>query len=200
MNELTDKMLKTYGYDELKELKERIRDYIVPYDKIEWQMMDSYQMTEFMKENYNSDGNAIYWYDNHDQMPIGLVYLVFPKYCKDLKFFVGTIPNRVNKRTIIGCICYKDALISEDCDIVTSIETIEINYFYQGKGLLKEMLVEFSKIVNKKQNIIMTYESAKGKVCHIMNHLQEILRNNGFVNDIRFEDDMDDEYIDSLKR
>ena len=201
MNELTDKMKRCYSYHELIKLKENIKDYIVPYEKIDWQVMDSYQMTKFMEENYNCDKeDSIFWYDMSEKTPICMHYLVFPPYPKDIKFFVGTILNNVNKRTIIGCICYKDVSLGKDCKIVTSIETIEINYFYQGKGLLKEMLNEFSKVVNRDQNIIMTQESAKGKICRIMSNLQTILRNNGFINDIRFEDNIDNEYIKSLKK
>ena len=140
MNELTDKMKRCYSYHELIKLKENIKDYIVPYEKIDWQVMDSYQMTKFMEENYNCDKeDSIFWYDMSEKTPICMHYLVFPPYPKDMKFFVGTILNNVNKRTIIGCICYKDVSLGKDCKIVTSIETIEINYFYQGKGLLKEI-------------------------------------------------------------
>ena len=202
MIEIDSQKLCWCSKEQIIELKKRINDYIVPCDKnkITWQVFNYLQMQQFLNLNYyDNNNNLIYWLDKGEETPIGMTFLTFPPYNEKIKFFIGTIDSHNGKKMIVGCICFFNHLqLAKNTDLVTSIETVEINYFYQGQGLLQIMLDEFSKIVLKNQNIIMTMESEMGKTCHVMNHLKESLLKVDFKKDIRFEDEIDDEYIKKL--
>jgi len=197
--------LKYYKYDELSKLKTWLNDYIVTIEKesIKWQVLSFDELQEFFKNNYydNTSNEFVYWYESDDRLPIGMYFLTYPKRKRDIKYFVGTIKNNLNKETIIGCISYNDdCQIGENCDLVTSIEGVEINYFYRGQGLLKKLISEFSKVVDKNQNILVTNETPMGKKYQVMRHLQDGLMEHNFNADIRFEDEIDDAYLEKITR
>ena len=201
MKGLSPKMLSWYNSKELKKLSTMLTNYIVPVDKenIKWSIMKPMEMKEFFEKNYGND--KVYWLDYYEKTPLGMTFLPFPPYSRSLKFFVGTIKNNLNLETIVGCIGFRDDCeICEDYELVTSIETVEINYFYQGMGLLNLMLSKFSEVINKDQNIIMTRESPMGKDCDILKHLKNNLTASGFNKDVRLEDDIDSEYLNKISR
>lgn len=203
MKSLTESMIKMYYKKELQKLKKRIKNYIVPieYEKIEWISLNNRELYDFYNENYYDENNSeyIYWIDCCEKMPIGLTYLVFPPNSDNLNYFIGFIPNKDNKKTIIGCICYrKDYILRKGCDPVTIIETVEINYFYQGNGLLSLMLDSFTKWINKNQNIIVTDESISGQLCRVFEHIKDSLLKNGYFKNISLESNVDEEYIKKL--
>lgn len=203
MKNLTDEMLKQYSYDELIELKNNIKKYIVPLwkKKIKWKILSSNEMEEFIKENYIVNEDYVSWLDLGEESLLGMSLLPFPPYNKNLSFLIGTIKNKANKETLIGCIVFcKNFDFGINYDKLTFIEMVEINYFYQGHGLLKVMLNEFCKEIDKEQNIVMTIESSKGRLCRVMEHLKERLKNISFKKDIRFSLDVNDSYIKSLKK
>lgn len=203
MKSLTESMIKMYHKKELQKLKKRIKNYIVPieYEKIEWISLNNVELYAFYNENYYDENNNeyIYWIDCYEKMPIGLTYLVFPPNSDNLNYFIGFISNKDNKKTIIGCICYrKDYILRKGCEPVTIIETVEINYFYQGNGLLSLMFDNFTKWINKNQNIIVTDESINGQLCRVFEHIKDSLLKSGYFKNISLESNVDEEYIKKL--
>lgn len=198
MNELTDKMINDYSNEELIILKDNINNYIVPLNKkkIKWKVLKAFEMEQFINENY-----SITWLDLGEESVFGMTLLPFPPYNDNLSFLVGTIKNKLNKETLVGCISYCNNFeLGEKYNALTFIEIVEINYFYQGLGLLNIMLDKFCKVINQKQNIIMTMESSKGRICRIMKHLKTKLNMYSFKKDIRFQDDINDKYVKSLRK
>ena len=152
-------------------------------------------MNKFLNENYYKDGLNANWIIQDEIMPIGMYYLSNLSINNNLKYFIGVVKNTINKETIVGCIIYHDGLIINDKnELFTLIGTIEINYFYQGLGLLNRMLKNFLKIINKEQDVIMTNESNMGRICRVMNHLKKNFSDLGFKKNIYFEYEMDEIY------
>ena len=105
------------------------------------------------------------------------------------------------KYTIIGVISYNDDVdIYYNREHVIDIETVEINYFYQGHGLLKVMMNEFVKNIDLSKNILITRESKSGEKHGVLRHLKDALNKVNYKRDIRFEHEIDKEYLDNLKR
>lgn len=205
MNYLSEEDLKEYSHEELINLRKWLDNYIVSFnkDKITWQILSYDELKKFFDDNYYDEDAKEYvsWFDSGSKMPIGMYFLSFPKRDRGNKYFVGTIRNSINKQTIIASICYLDKCkIFDDCDLVTSVEGIEINYFYRGLGLLKEIIGEFVKNIPSNQNIIVTAETPLGKKHQVMKHLKEALNKNGFVKDVRFEDEINDAYLEKITR
>ena len=205
MNYIDEEMLKEYEYDELIKIRKWLNDYIVTLDKdnIPWHVFDHSKLKKFLLDNYYDDEfmEEVYWLDSGDKMPLGMYFLSFPKRMRKIKYFLGTIKNRLNKETIVAAISYLDNCeIGEESLLVTSVEGIEINYFYRGEGLLKLMMDEFAKIIDPSQNILVTSETPLGKKHRVMEHLKEALVKNHFSGDVRFEDEIDDAYLEKMHR
>lgn len=197
MKELTDEMLKEYDKKGLKNLRENINNYIVnpDFNKIEWRVLNANEMEDFFYNNYYMNEEFVSWFDLGENAPLGMCYLFFPPYDDGFKFFIGSIKNNINKETIVGCIIYKDNWqFNNENELFTLIETVEINYFYQGLGLLNIMFHNFGKKINKKQNVIMTNESYMGSICKVMNHLKNNLNILNFQKKICFEHEIEDSY------
>lgn len=202
MKELSEKVLKWYSKRELAQLKKRIKTYIIPCNNcdVRWFSLDSEGMEQFLMCNYqDTNGNVLYWLDQGEETPFGMTFLTFPPFNEHMKFFIGTMKTTFNKEMIVGCISYLDDFeVNKGYPSVTSIETVEINYFYQGQGLLQIMFNAFSKIIPKKQDIVITSESQMGKKCHVIDHLKEaLLKNNVDVN-LYFEYEIDDDCFKKL--
>lgn len=198
MRELTDQMLGDYTKEELITLKDNIANYIVNFNNedIKWQIMNAIEIERFMYDNYYKDGKFVSWNDLDINLPLGMFYLFFPPYAANFNFFIGTIKNKLNKETILGCIIYDEHFnpIGYN-ELFTCILTVEINYFYQGLGLLNVMFDNFCKVINKEQRIIMTIESMMGKRCQVMNHLKLNLNNYNFKKGTYFEYELEDKYF-----
>ena len=162
--------------------------------------MDASAMNEFFYENYYDEEKLVEWIIFDDYSPLGMFYLYFPPYHKNFKYFIGTVKNRINKDTIIACIIYDDKCnFIDKNNIFTCIETLEINYFYKGLGLLNILLKEFVKIIDKKNNIIVTNESKMGKLCHVKDHLKKTLEKFDFQKKFYSDDELDEKVLRKLK-
>ena len=205
MRNLKDEILKGYNVRELLLLSERLINYIVPFSNsdIKWEVLDGFNMQRFFDENYYDakKDDYVYWIDNFDKLPLGLYYLDFYQETSDSLYLVGSITNNISKRTIIGVICFRnDWLIGNNTNPVNFIDYVEINYFYQQHGLLDIMLKELSKYLLKNQALIVTEESRMGRVCHMMDHIKKVMRENNYDNDILFEYEINHEYIKKLTK
>jgi len=197
MKELIENMLSDYDNNELLILRENIIKYIVDLDfnEIKWSVLNVQEMEQFFYNNYYNDERFVSWKHLGEESSLGMCYLYFPPYEGDFKFFVGSIKNNIDKETIIGCIIYKDNWkLNDETELFTLILTVEINYFYQGLGLLNVMFKNFGKVINQNQNIVMTNESHIGSICHVMDHLKKNLYDINFQKQICFAHEMEDNY------
>lgn len=197
MKDLTKEMLSEYDKSKLLILKENLKKYIVDldFDKIEWHVFNVHEMEHFFYNNYYDDEKFVSWIDLGEDAPLGMCYLYFPPYEGDFNFFIGSVKNNIGKDTIVGCIIYKDSWqLNDENMLLTLIETVEINYFYRGLGLLNIMFYNFCKVINQNQNIVMTNESYMGSICQVMKHLKKNLDDLNFQKKVCFEYEMENNY------
>lgn len=211
MRKLTRKKLEL-NKKNLSNLKTNIENYIVPLENVKWIVIDGYSLEKFIELNYSNGNRKVSWHENfpelfkelertyYEVLPLGMHYLTFtPPHFR--KYLIGIVPNRVDKYTIIGAISYDDNQdIYYDRETVICIETVEINYFYQGQGLLGRMMDQFVQRIDLSKRILLTRESKEGKKHGVLKHLKDSLNKVGYQGDVRFEHEIDDEYLNSLRK
>ncbi len=190
MKKLPIEVLDNYNKFELKKLKKYIKDYIVPLDinKIKYQILTNEELTEFYEENYYINFKFVEWYNNGYYNPLGMHFLSI-NLPRDMKVFMLTIPNKINRETIIGSIIYSDNFKTSLEEQIFLIDTIEINYFYRNKGLLDIMYNEFIKSNNINKDIILTCLSQMGHTCHVDKHLSKMLKKNNIDKNVILYDE-----------
>lgn len=183
MKELPNNILKCSCEYKLFNLKNDIVNYMIQfsYDNIVWKSLTNNEMKMFLTNNYYRNNKFITW---DDDTILGMHYLHWHLYTD--KYFIGMIKNNINKETIVGCISYFD--FHEIYGNINYISTVEINYFYQGMGLLDKMYENFVKELNFNKNVMITSESLIGRKCHVINNLTKVLRKNGYNGDIVIDD------------
>lgn len=190
MKKLPIEVLDNYNKSELKKLKKYIKDYIVPLDinKIRYQVLTNEELTKFYKENYYINYKFVEWNNNGFYNPLGMYFLSL-NLPRDMKVFMLTLPNKINKETIIGSIIYSDNFKTSLEEQIFLIDTIEINYFYRNKGLLDIMYNEFIKSNNINKDIILTCLSQMGYTCHVDKHLSKMLKKNNIDKNVILYDE-----------
>ena len=144
--------------------------------------------------------------DNH-YMPIGMQYLEYncfedEAYGGQAKFLICYTPNNVGRNTILSEMRYYEGCtkIARGQTIpVTYIEYMETNRFFRNQGLSKELMKEFSKVVDRNNPLLGTNETVLGSRYHMLKNLKEILIANGFEQDIRCDYEITHEYYDYLR-
>ena len=190
MKKLPIEVLDNYNKSELKKLKKYIKDYIVSLDinKIRYQVLTNEELTKFYKENYYINYKFVEWNNNGFYNPLGMYFLSL-NLPRDMKVFMLTLPNKINRETIIGSIIYSDNFKTSLEEQIFLIDTIEINYFYRNKGLLDIMYNEFIKSNNINKDIILTCLSQMGYTCHVDKHLSKMLKKNNIDKNVILYDE-----------
>lgn len=174
----------------LKLLKENILNYIIPLekDKINYYVFTNEELNLFYKENYYINNMFVKGNNKYYNVPLGMHYLslTLPS---NMKVFICSLPNNLNKETIIGSIIFNDNYSLNDRNVFL-IDTIEINYFYRGNGLLNLMYNEFVNRVNIDNDIMLTCLSQMGYAYEIDKKLALVLRKNKIDKNILFYDDI----------
>ena len=73
---------------------------------------------------------------------------------------------------------------------VTYISTMEVNSYFQNKGIYKKMCKEVINFINKDQHILTTNESEIGSKYNVFIILKNALITNGFFNCIFKDNDI----------
>jgi len=105
MNNIDDVLKRYADKDEKIQLKNWLKDYIVPLDKdeITWLQLDHVGMQKFLEENYvDEKGNRIGWYNSMLYNVLGMKYLAFCNIALNFNYLIGVIPNNIGKLTIYG--------------------------------------------------------------------------------------------------
>ena len=190
MKKLPIEVLDNYNKSELKKLKKYIKNYIVPLDinKIKYQILTNEELIKFYEENYYINYKFVEWHDNGFSNPLGMHFLS-SNLPRDMEVFMLTIPNKINRETIIGSIIYSDKYVTSLGEIIFLIDTVEINYFYRNKGLLDIMYDEFIKRNNVDRDIILTCLTQMGYRCGVDKHLSKILKKNNIDKNVILYDE-----------
>ena len=184
MKELPNNIIRDYNEKELLDLKRIIFDYIKEFklEDIVWKSLTKEEMKKFLLDNYYINNSFITW--DTSVTIFGMHYLQWHLYTD--KYFIGTIKNNIDKETIIGCISYFNS--HKIYGNVNYISTVEINYFYQGMGLLNEMYKNFINELDFDKDVMITNESMIGKECHVINNLEKTLKKVRYNKNIIIDD------------
>ena len=183
MRELPDDIIKNYSKFKLLNLEKNLVNYIVDFklEDISWRSLTKEEMEIFLLDNYCVDNNYHTW-DNGSIL--GMHYLQWYLYTD--KYFIGTVKNNIGKETIVGCISYFN--YHKIYGNVNYISTVEINYFYQGMGLLNEMYKNFINELDFDKDIMITNESMIGRERHVINNLEKTLKKVKYDKNIIIDD------------
>lgn len=174
-------------------MKEKwMHEYIndVDISKIEWIKLDANELKQFLFDNYFDNEEYKYVCDGniHYDTPFGLHYLTFDatKTCPDCKFILGIVNNNIGKKTIVADLIYMDSdyFFTKQTKTFTSFISVEINYYFQNKGIYKRFCDEIIKFIPLNQHILVSSESELGRLCHTTELLKTSLIKKGFDKEI----------------
>ena len=126
------------------EFSKYYRDYIYKVDlnNIEFKSYSYDELMEFLRINYydNEFNKSVFWCPDGFITPFGMYYLDFETYSYDVSYLLGLVDNSKGGKTIAFCMVYDDnyGLIDEEDNKVGYIFTVETNYFFRNKGVLKK--------------------------------------------------------------
>ena len=195
------------------------RDYTgdVNLEDIEWTVLTSQELNEFLLKNYvDKDVYPSRYVCNEDENNSGLLfgphffgmeYLSFdsisnregliPFTNADYKFLIGAVDNNSGRKTIVASTKYADQYFTdfeEQKHPVTLISNMEVNSYFRGRGIFTEMCGVLSGCISMAQHIITSMESDMGSTCHVLDILRRTMESGGFENHILTEEDMRDDY------
>lgn len=176
-------------------------DYIsnVSLDDIEFIKLNREQLLKFYYQNYFDEENECfkYWIEKGNVVPFGMEYLTLNENAGNSSYLLGICNNNINTKTIVCCVIYDDKCYIADEQIkpITVLKTVEVNYFFRGKGLINRIYSYLSNIIDKEQNILITSLSPMGSMCNLFETLKLALKKSGFNQDIRLEDELNEEYF-----
>lgn len=200
----------------MKETKRWIYEYIDNLDirNIEWIKLNNDELETFLKENYYD--KSVYKYVCDDftsgMYPkfLGMNYLNIYTSNNGIKesFLLGIVDNNIGKKTIIGDFIYCENYILFDNQEIplTYIHTAEVNRYYRGNGIYRQMCLALYDFIYPNQHIITTLESEMGEICHAFKIFEDSLRERGFnkriFKDINMYDyeELYDEVVPKIKK
>lgn len=177
----------------------------VNLENIEWVKLNYDQLMKFYYKYYFDDDYEEFVMSRGEDdsfLPFGMTYLpINPGTSRD-EYILGLCDNQSGTKTIVACMIFDPSynLDREVVESVTYIKTIETNTFFQKKGVFNKMINEILKFINKDQNILTTHESVRGRVVHVLEKMRNAVTKQGFTGDVRSEYEINEEYLDSLKK
>lgn len=177
----------------------------VNLENIEWVKLNYDQLMKFYYKYYFDDDYEEFVMSRGEDdsfLPFGMTYLpINPGTSRD-EYILGLCDNQRGTQTIVACVIFDPSynLDREVVESVTYIKTIETNTFFQKKGVFNKMINEILKFINKDQNILTTHESVRGRVVHVLEKMRNAVTKQGFTGDVRSEYEINEEYLDSLKK
>lgn len=195
MNEYLE-VIKGYSdEEELRNLEKWVSDYIVPLekDKITWLNLRGQELREFLKKNYvdkqliNNREVAynVGWDKTFLRNVLGMRFMAFVNIIDNFNYLIGVIPNKINKQTIVSCLCYnKDHKLLNKEETVNLIQYVETNAFYKKQGLFNLLTTLFASYMDYDKELVITDEWLEGIDCGTFERLKQAMLNNGFEREI----------------
>ena len=177
----------------------------VNLEEIEWRKFNFNELISFLHRNYYDEEYESFVMvrdENNNFSPIGMTYLTFNKLDARDEYLLGLVKNKKGSKTIVACMIFKSKCILEFDSIkpVTYIETVETNKYFQCNGLFTQMINELPNFIDNSQNILITPDEGVGKEVEVNERIKTILLAKGLTEDIRSKDEIDEEYLTSLKK
>ena len=155
---------------------------------------------------YDARADKIVTGDN-SYMPIGMQYLEYncfneEAYGGQARFSLCYTRNNIGLNTILSEMRYYEGctqIARGQIIPVTYIEYAETNRFFRNKGLYKELIKEFAKVIKRDNPLLTTNQSVLGSRYHVFDTLKTTLTNSGFEEDIRCDYELTLEYYDYLR-
>lgn len=186
-------------------MKDKYYDYIdgVDLDNIEYVHYNYLELMSFLYNNYYDyeEEKFIVNDDSINPSIYGMHYLGYEEKVEN-EYILAISKNNKGLYTIIGMLCYinNHKIIIGQKRPITYFYLIEVNKYFRENGIFKKLVENACKYISFENPIIISLESTMGKCCNVTNKTIELLRNNGFNEDIRSEDSrIDDDYINYLK-
>ena len=183
---------------EKKDVYRWIRDYThcLNLNNIEWLVLSEKELHEFFYKNYLDDKTWTFVTDNcFIRQPLGMPFMRYDFGNLNNKYFIGVCQNIIGKKTIIGCINYREnhRIFTDQKIPLTYILTIEVNTFFRNKGISKKLCRAFGDYINPNQHVLSTPLSDMGRECKIFDTLKHGLIDSGFSKSITLNEE--DNYI-----
>jgi len=170
-------------------------------DEIEWKKLNYNELIKFYYHNYFDDEyNSFVMTRNRNNqfLPFGMMYLTMdPDNIHD-EYIVGLAKNKAGLQTIVACFTYisQYRLINDKYKMITYIRSVEVNEYFQNRGIFIKMLSCILDFINKHQDIVVAMERDMGPIIHITNQMKNYLMKNGFSGEICNEYIIDEMYLD----
>lgn len=183
--------------------KEYVRG--VDLSKIEWKSFNYDELMRFYYRNYFDDDYQSFVMERDEYnnfLPFGMKYLTINPTNTREQYILGLCENNGGTKTIVACIIYDPCYVfdADTLKPVTYIKTVETNGFFQNKGVFNEMCKKLISFINKSQDIIITPEDSMGKFIHVIKHINDSLKDNGFQQEVICEYDLTEKYFETIKR
>ena len=181
------------------EFNKYYRDYImnVNLDEMEFKRFTYKELVEFLKKYYYDEelNKFVYWQPDGFTTPFGMYYLDFTTYAEDVSYLLGLVNNSKGGKTIAFCMVYDNSYgpMDEVDNKVGYINTIETNYFFRNKGVLKKSLIHIRDIFSNHNLLVTSPESITGGKVSMIKRIREL-----FGETLKVIDE--DEYFDSLAK
>lgn len=158
----------------------------IDISNIEWIKLEGSELEEFFRENYFDEEEMQFVRDKFNTspltIPLGMHYIAFTYVNTDYKFILGVVPNNINKKTIVAAMMYLDNyyLYTEQKRPITYISSVEVNSYFWNKGIYKRLCEEVINYIKTDQHIMISKESAMGRICGTISLLESALLRYGF--------------------
>lgn len=182
-----------------KEFNKYYKDYVygVDIENIEFKSFNYKELLDFLKENYYDDefNKFVYWEPDGFMSPFGMYYLEFETYSEDLSYLLGLVNNSKGRKTIAFCMVYDNNFgpIDEVETKVGYVFTVETNYFFRNKGVLKKAFDYLRKTFESFDILVLSPESVKGSEITISKRISSLFEKKPIVMS-------EEEYFSSLAK
>lgn len=166
-------------------------DYIngVDINNVKWIKLNSSELEVFFQKNYFDDNSYEYVSDEGNKfqpnVPLGLHYLSYD-FNNNYSFLLGIVNNKIGKKTIVANIMFleNEFLFQKQKNPITYISSIEVNAYFQNRGIYKKMCEIFINFIDHDQHVVVSKESKMGEKCKVFDTLKASLLKNGFQKQI----------------
>lgn len=174
-------------------MEEYIDDIDLNY--IQWINLDYESFGKFLYDNYYDLIDKTYVTDkilNSNYItPIGMNYLYYTDVPNEYKYLLGVVKNKKNKYTIVSAVIYLDYVyfFKEQVNPMTFLCSIEVNYFFRRKGIMKKTCNVLGNFIPNDQDIVISKESEMGRKSNSFSTTyNSLIKNNFDVNILREEE------------
>lgn len=176
-------------------MEEYIKD--IDLKNIKWINLDYEGLGYFLYDNYYDLIDKTYVTDkilnSYYIIPIGMHYLYYTDTPNDYKYLLGVVKNKKEKYTILSAVTYLDYefFFKEQINPMTFLCSIEVNYFFRKKGLMKKTCDVLGNFIPNDQDIIISKESEMGKKCNSFSTAYNSLLSKNFNINIFSEEELE---------